>query len=38
MIASDNSAVHTRWTEVENRYDLSHHGDFVHDDLVDEQP
>jgi SnoaL-like protein len=32
--ASENLEVHTRCTEAENRHDLSHHDDFLHDDIV----
>jgi hypothetical protein len=31
--ASENLDVHTRLTEAENRHDLSHHRDFLHDDI-----
>ena len=34
MSASKNLEVHTRCTEAENRHDLSHHDDFLHDDIV----
>jgi steroid delta-isomerase-like uncharacterized protein len=31
-------AVHTAWTEAENRHDLTHHGDYLHDDIRFHQP
>jgi len=34
MGAAENLEVHTRCTEAENRHDLSHHDDFLHDDIV----
>jgi steroid delta-isomerase-like uncharacterized protein len=34
MGAKENLAVHTAWTEAEDRHDLTHHGDFLHDDVV----
>ena len=33
MGATENLAVHTAWTEAEDRHDLSHHGDFMHPDI-----
>ena len=33
MSARENLAVHTALTEAENRHDLSHHRDFLHDDI-----
>ena len=33
MGASENLAVHTAWTDAENRHDFSHHGDYLHDDI-----
>jgi predicted ester cyclase len=33
MGASENLAVHTALFEAENRQDLSHHGDYLHDDI-----
>ena len=33
MGASENLAVHTALTDAENRHDLSHHGDYLHDDI-----
>ena len=33
MGADDNLAVHTRWSDAEDRHDISHHGDFIHDDI-----
>ena len=38
MGASENLAVHTAWTEAENRHDLTHHGDYLHDDIQFHQP
>jgi predicted ester cyclase len=38
MSAADNRAVHTRWTQAEDDHDLSHHGDFVHDDIEVNRP
>jgi steroid delta-isomerase-like uncharacterized protein len=38
MGASENLAVHKRWTEAEDRHDLSHHGDFLHEDIEVHQP
>jgi steroid delta-isomerase-like uncharacterized protein len=34
MGAEENLAVHTAWAEAENRHDLSHHHEFLHDDIV----
>jgi steroid delta-isomerase-like uncharacterized protein len=34
MGAKENLAVHTAWTEAEDRHDLNHHGSFLHDDIV----
>ncbi len=33
MGADENIAVHTAWTDAENRHDLSHHQDFLHEDI-----
>ena len=33
MGASQNLAVHTTLTEAENHHDLSHHGDYLHEDI-----
>ena len=33
MGASENLAVHTTLTEAENHHDLSHHGDYLHEDI-----
>ena len=33
MGAAENLAVHTRWTDAEEHQDLSHHRDFLHDDI-----
>src|SRR5262245_4703203 len=33
MGAKENIVVHTAWTEAEDRHDLAHHGDFLHDDI-----
>jgi steroid delta-isomerase-like uncharacterized protein len=33
MGARENLAAHTALTEAENRHDLTHHGDFLHDDI-----
>jgi steroid delta-isomerase-like uncharacterized protein len=38
MGAAENLVVHTAWTEAEDRHDLSHHREFVHDDIVVNQP
>jgi steroid delta-isomerase-like uncharacterized protein len=38
MGASENLAVHTAWTEAENRHDLTHHGEYLHDDIIFHQP
>jgi steroid delta-isomerase-like uncharacterized protein len=38
MGAAENLAVHAAWTEAEDRHDLSHHHEFVHDDIVVNQP
>jgi steroid delta-isomerase-like uncharacterized protein len=34
MGAQENLAVHTAWATAEDRHDLTHHGDFLHDDIV----
>jgi steroid delta-isomerase-like uncharacterized protein len=34
MGAKENLAVHEQWTDAEDRHDLSHHADFLHNDLV----
>jgi steroid delta-isomerase-like uncharacterized protein len=36
--AGENVAVRTAWTEAENRHDLTHHGDYLHDDIQFHQP
>ena len=33
MGAEENRRVHTEWYEAENRLDLSHHEDYLHDDI-----
>ena len=33
MSAAHNLAVHRRWADAENEHDLSHHEDFIHEDL-----
>ena len=33
MGASDNLAVFSAWTDAENRHDLTHHGDYLHEDI-----
>jgi steroid delta-isomerase-like uncharacterized protein len=33
MGARENLAVHTALTDAENRHDVSHHGDFLHDGI-----
>ena len=33
MGAVENLAVHSRWTEAENRHDLSRHDEFVHENI-----
>jgi steroid delta-isomerase-like uncharacterized protein len=33
MGAAENLAVHNRWTAAEDRHDLSHHREFVHEDI-----
>jgi len=38
MGAAENLSVHTRCTTDEDRHDLSHHGDYFHDDIVVHQP
>jgi predicted ester cyclase len=34
LSASDNLALHQRWTEAEDGHDISHHDDFLHPDIV----
>jgi steroid delta-isomerase-like uncharacterized protein len=34
MGAAENLAMHTSWTETEDRHDLTRHHDFIHDDIV----
>jgi hypothetical protein len=34
MGAVENLAVHLRWAEADDRHDLSHHHEFVHEDIV----
>jgi steroid delta-isomerase-like uncharacterized protein len=36
--AIENLAVFTAWTDAENRHDLSHHGDYLHDYIEVHQP
>jgi hypothetical protein len=36
--AAENLSVHTPCTTDEDRHDLSHHGDYFHDDIVVYQP
>jgi steroid delta-isomerase-like uncharacterized protein len=38
MGASENLVVHTAWAEAEDRHDLTHHLDFLHDDIELHQP
>ncbi|OBG24594.1 ester cyclase [Mycobacterium sp. 852002-51057_SCH5723018] len=38
MGAAENLEVHTRCTADEDRHDLTHHGDYLHDDIVVYQP
>ena len=38
MGPNENLAVHTAWTDAENRHDLTHHGDYLHDDMKFHQP
>jgi len=38
MGPNENLAVHTAWTDAENRHDLTHHGDYLHDDIQFHQP
>ena len=38
MGAAENLALHTRWLQAENEQDLSHHEDYLHDDIVVVQP
>jgi len=38
MGAKENLVVHTTWTEAENRHDLTHHRDFLHEDIVFHAP
>jgi steroid delta-isomerase-like uncharacterized protein len=33
MGSKENIAVHTAWTEAEDRHDLTQHGDFLHHDI-----
>jgi len=33
MGAEENLRVHTRWAEAEDQHDLSHHEEFIHDDI-----
>jgi steroid delta-isomerase-like uncharacterized protein len=33
MGAKENMAVHAAWTDAKDRHDLTHHGDFLHDDI-----
>ncbi len=33
MGAVENLATHSRWTEAENRHDLSHHHEFLHETI-----
>ncbi len=37
MGAEANQALHSKWLEAENLQDLSHHDDFVHDDIEVDQ-
>jgi predicted ester cyclase len=32
--AAENLATHLRWAEADDRHDLSHHHEFIHDDIV----
>ena len=34
MTGAENLATHTAWSDAEDRRDLSHHHDFLHDDIV----
>lgn len=38
MAAAENIVVHTRWGEAEDGHDLSHHDEFIHDDIQVRQP
>jgi steroid delta-isomerase-like uncharacterized protein len=38
MGAAENLGVHTRWSDAENSHDLSHHEDFIHNDIEVRQP
>ena len=38
MGAAENVAVHSRWTAAEDRHDLSHHHEFIHDDIEVHMP
>ena len=33
MGATENLAVHTKWSDAEDRHDLTQHDDFLHDDI-----
>jgi steroid delta-isomerase-like uncharacterized protein len=33
MGAEENQTVHQRWVDAEDRHDLSHHHDYLHDDI-----
>ena len=34
MTSAENLAAHTAWSDAEDHRDLSHHHDFLHDDIV----
>jgi hypothetical protein len=34
MGAAENLETHTRWADADDRHDLSHHREFVHEDIV----
>jgi steroid delta-isomerase-like uncharacterized protein len=38
MGAAENLTVHTRWGDAENHHDVSHHSDFIHDDIEVHMP
>ena len=38
MGAAENLAVHVRWADAEDHHDLSHHSEFIHDDIEVRSP
>lgn len=38
MGANENLELHRQWAQAENDHDLSHHGDFLHPDIVVSAP